>query len=111
MYRARRGPRGPQPVDADTIRHSGIAQGRAMHRAARGDRDAREALAALAQERAAEQVTQQAVEEPPKEEPRTPRPDPSQGARGGHVPGFSRMDEGRAMFRARGRTPTYDDAA
>ncbi len=48
MFRATRNTQ-PQPLDAATLRRSRIARGRAMH-AARGDRDVRAALSAVATE-------------------------------------------------------------
>jgi len=49
MHEARRNPQ-PLPLDAGALRRSRIARGRAMYRAARGSRDAREALLASAAE-------------------------------------------------------------
>lgn len=49
MYRVTRHP-SPLPIDAGALRRSRIAKGRAMFRAARGSRDAREALLASAHE-------------------------------------------------------------
>jgi len=49
MYRATRHAQ-PLPLDAGALRRSRIARGRAMYRAARGNRDAREALLASARE-------------------------------------------------------------
>jgi len=48
MYHATRHPQ-PLPLDAETLRRSRIARGRAMH-AARDDRDVRGVLASLATE-------------------------------------------------------------
>jgi len=49
MYRDTRHPH-PPPLDAGALRRSRIARGRAMYRAARGNRDARAALLASAAE-------------------------------------------------------------
>ena len=50
MYRATRNPRPPLPLDAATLRRSGVARGRAMRAARGGDRDVRAALASAARE-------------------------------------------------------------
>jgi len=49
MHRDARNPQ-PPPLDAGALRRSRIAKGRAMFRATRGNRDAREALLASAAE-------------------------------------------------------------
>jgi len=50
MHEARRNPQ-PPVLDAQALRRSGVARGRAMH-AARGDRDVRDVLATIADEAA-----------------------------------------------------------
>ena len=50
MYRATRHAQPLLPLDAGALRRSRIARGRAMYRAARGNRDARAALPASAAE-------------------------------------------------------------
>jgi len=52
MYHATRNPQ-PLPLDAATLRRSRIARGRAMFRATRGGREAREALSAAREDPAA----------------------------------------------------------
>ena len=49
MYNATRNPQ-PRPLDAATLRRSGVARGRAMRAARGGDRDVRAALASAARE-------------------------------------------------------------
>jgi len=49
MHEARRNPQA-LPPDAGALRRSRIARGRAMYRAARGDRDVRDVLAGIATE-------------------------------------------------------------
>jgi len=51
MYNATRNPQ-PRPLDAATLRRSGVARGRAMHAARAGDRDVRDVLAGIADEAA-----------------------------------------------------------